>query len=187
MGYNTNFKGELTFTKELVASQIACLTKILGEDCRDHPEWGDVGDLTYINLALTEDHTGLEWDCGEKTYEMHGLVNVVIDQMRKVMPEFGLEGELLAQGDEIGDSWKLVIVDGRAEQDFTVQNHLYGKCECHCDHKDDGKARVDPEFISVVKDLLAQAEESNSAYISLEVIAKARKFIAEAEKEDVDS
>jgi len=40
MGYNTDFKGELKFIPELKASQLAYIQGILGEDCRDHPEWG---------------------------------------------------------------------------------------------------------------------------------------------------
>ena len=35
--------------------------------------------------------------------------------MRIDFPEFGLEGELLAQGEDIKDRWKLRIVEGWAE------------------------------------------------------------------------
>jgi hypothetical protein len=51
MGYSTSFSGELLFTKELKASELAELNKFLGEDCRDHPEWGISG-LTYIDFPF---------------------------------------------------------------------------------------------------------------------------------------
>lgn len=113
MGYSTKFQGTLTFTKEASASQLAHLTTILGEDCRDHPEWG-AKDLYHIDLELTDDFSGLRWNGTEKTYEMEKLVNVVIGLMRKKWPDFGLSGQFSAQGDEIEDRWVLVMKDGLA-------------------------------------------------------------------------
>lgn len=114
MGYNTTFKGELKFTKELTASQLAKLSSMLSEDCRDHPEW-NAPDLTYIDLRLLDDFSGLEWDYEtEKTYELEELVNVVITEMQKEYPDFGLTGKLVAQGEEVDDRWELIIKDGRA-------------------------------------------------------------------------
>lgn len=114
MGYTTEFKGALRFTEELTASQLAEVSKFLGEDCRIHPEWevglSNVGgDLYYIDLELTEDFSGLRWNGIEKTYSLDKLVNVVIVNMRKLYPSFGLEGFMTAQGDEAGDRWTLVI------------------------------------------------------------------------------
>lgn len=60
MGYTTTFKGQLRFTSELKASELAVLGQLFGEDCRDHPEWGAT-DLYYINLELTKDFSGLQW------------------------------------------------------------------------------------------------------------------------------
>lgn len=62
MGYTTNFKGELKFTKELKASELAKLSSMLGEDCREHPEWDYEGPLYYIDLELLEDFSGIKWD-----------------------------------------------------------------------------------------------------------------------------
>lgn len=39
MGYSTDFTGQLSFTSEVTASQLAMLKKILGEDVRDHEWW----------------------------------------------------------------------------------------------------------------------------------------------------
>ena len=131
MGYNTDFSGTLQFTKELTASQLATLNKMLGEDCRDHPEWG-VKDLYYIDLELTEDFTGIKWNEAEKTYDLDQLVNVVIREMRKICPDFGLSGTLLAQGESINDRWALTI----ASDGFAVKRPIAIKgkvVECpHC-------------------------------------------------------
>jgi len=108
MGYNTNFKGTLKFTTVPTAEMIGMLQTILGEDCRDHPEW-DEPDLTHLNLEINEECTGLEWDGQEKTYEMTGLVNLVLKQMRKQYPTFGLTGLLKAQGQDVGDVWEVYI------------------------------------------------------------------------------
>jgi hypothetical protein len=117
MGYNTHFKGVLEFAEDLKASQLAKLKKILGEDCRDHPEW-KTQDLYSIDLKLTEDFSGLVWDGSEKTYSMAGLINVVVTQMRPTCPTFGLKGELLAQGEDIDDRyWIAIGPDGYARRE----------------------------------------------------------------------
>ncbi len=107
MGYNTRFSGQLDFVEPLSAEQTLALSKLLGEDCRDHPEWE--ADLYSIDLRVTADGSGLQWDGSEKTYEMEKLVNVVLRQMRLEFPSFGLTGTLLAQGEEVSDRWALVI------------------------------------------------------------------------------
>lgn len=116
MGYSTQFDGELLFTKELGAKQLAKLKKMLGEDCRDHPEWGADG-LYYIDLEFNDDFTGLRWNDAEKTYYLDKLVNVVIKQMQQEFPDFGLSGTLTAQGEDVGDRWELSIgEDGLARK-----------------------------------------------------------------------
>ena|ERR1700753_2318022 len=114
MGYNTTFKGELKFTTDLTSKQLAKVKSFLGEDCREHPEWGDTG-LTYIDLVLLDDFSGLKWDdCTEKTYDLPEKVNLVIKNMRKEYPDFGLSGKLSAQGEDSDDRWFLNMVDGKA-------------------------------------------------------------------------
>lgn len=113
MGYTTKFTGELLFTKELTASQLAMINLFFGEDCRDHPEWECDG--TYIDLELNDDFTGIRWDSDtEKNYGMVDHINLIIRMMKEAVPEFGLTGEMLAQGEDISDRWKLAIQDGQA-------------------------------------------------------------------------
>lgn len=130
MGYTTTFKGELKFTKELTATQLAKLKTYLGEDCRNHAEWGRT-DLSYIDLELLKDFSGLCWDGSEKTYDLEDKINLVIDQMRIEYPDFGLQGKLLAAGEEAGDRWWLIVENGVAiRKDIELTGR---KVECpHC-------------------------------------------------------
>ncbi len=113
MGYTTTFKGVLKFTNEVTNKQLQKLKTFLGEDCRQHPEWGHTN-LTYIDLALTDDFEGLQWDGSEKTYDLETKVNIIIEEMKKDYPDFGLEGKLLAAGEDIEDRWWLTIEGGVA-------------------------------------------------------------------------
>lgn len=108
MGYHTEFSGELKFVSKLTAKQKAAIIDICGEDCREHPEWGNL-ELDFIDLELNKSGTGLEWNGGEKSFDMVGQVNVVIREMRKRWPKFGLTGALLAQGESVKDRWSLRI------------------------------------------------------------------------------
>lgn len=116
MGYSTDFKGELRFVKELTAIQLVAVKAMLGEDCREHPEW-NAEDLYYIDLELSEDFGGVKWNGAEKTYGLEGCVNVVLRQMRAKWPDFALTGQLAAQGEDAEDRWALVIgADGLAHR-----------------------------------------------------------------------
>jgi hypothetical protein len=134
MGYTTTFTGSLLFTSEPTAKQLAKLNSMFGEDCRDHKEWETGTGLYYVDLKLTDEFTGIEWNGAEKTYDLDKLVNVVIREMRKEFPEFGLTGTLLAQGEDAEDRWQLVIGDDGLAQRIKVQ--IVGtKVKCpSCEH-----------------------------------------------------
>ncbi len=108
MGYSTEFKGQLTFVQPLSAEQRAVLERMFDEDCRDHPEW-DAPGLYYIDLRLTSDASGIEWNGAEKTYGLDKIVNVVLRQMRETWPDFALVGTMVAQGEDLEDRWALTI------------------------------------------------------------------------------
>lgn len=116
MGYNTEFRGILEFKNPLTDEEVIKLSTFLGEDCRDHPEWDydAMLDLTYIDLKFSDDYDGLIWDGSEKTYDMVEKINLILKEMRKEFPDFDLEGELMAYGEEPGDIWKIVMEDGYA-------------------------------------------------------------------------
>ena len=102
MGYSTQFEGVLYFTNPPSAAQLTVLQSMF-----------DDYDLR-IDLEITRDGVGLEWNGAEKTYEMVESVNYILETMQKEWPDFGLRGELLAQGEDIHDRWRLKIVNGRA-------------------------------------------------------------------------
>lgn len=110
MGYTTKFEGKLEFAVEPTVAVIRKLKSISDEDCRDHPEWG-AEDLTYVDFKVNEAMDGIVHNGAEKTYHAEELVNLVIRLMRQDFPDFGLKGELIAQGEEHDDRWRLVIGD----------------------------------------------------------------------------
>lgn len=133
MGYTTEFEGVLEFTSPLTAEQQIRLCEFLGElssDCEGlvTPEKY----CGYIQFDVASDKSGIQWDGGEKFYDAVDACNTVIMTMQKDFPEFGLKGELMAQGEEFGDVWKLAIVDGKAKRiDLKIDGHV--KCP-ECDH-----------------------------------------------------
>lgn len=134
MGYSTNFTGELKFTADATAPQLAALKAMMGEDCRDHPEWKAPG-LYYVDLELTDDFTGIKWNGAEKTYGLEDIVNLVLRVMREKWPAFGLVGALCAQGEDVEDRWALTMgEDGLAHK---VKVALTGKIvTCpHCEQR----------------------------------------------------
>jgi hypothetical protein len=135
MGYTTKFEGRLDFTSEPTLQQIRALKAMFGEDCREHPEWNPPKYAGYIDLKLTDDMLGIEWDdATEKCSDMADLLNIVIDQTRKTWPEFGLTGSLLAQGEDFDDRYYVVIgEDGRAAKQKIVPTGLKVTCP-DCGH-----------------------------------------------------
>lgn len=125
MGYSTNFEGKLEFTTELTASQLAKVKSFMGADCREHPEWevAKKQELTWIDLELCDDFSGIEWNGGEKTYDLVEKINLIINEMNKVYPDFGLKGSMNAQGEDFDDRWILAInEEGYAERrDIVIQ------------------------------------------------------------------
>jgi hypothetical protein len=134
MGYSTDFEGELKFTTELTAPALAKLNSMLGEDCRDHPELA-AEDLNYIDLELNDDFSGIKWNGAEKTRGMVECVNLIIREMRKQYPNFGLQGAMLAQGEDIKDRWQLTIgPDGLAHKEAVKIAGTCVRCP-HCDEE----------------------------------------------------
>lgn len=138
MGYSTDFSGVLKIKNDLTASQLRELNRILNSDTEDllkeFPEAfrGDnyQAKNAYIQLELNQEFNGIQWDGSEKCYYMTEVVNVVIECMKKTVPDFELEGSLLAQGEEPEDRWNLVINEGVAKK---IDTHPQGKkitCPC---------------------------------------------------------
>lgn len=108
MGYSTDFFGDLKFKNAPSVAELQKLNEFFDEDCREHPEWGNTN-LSYIDLELNDDMSGIRWNGAEKTYDLTEKVNLVIKLMKNDFPDFGLVGELIARGEDRSDNWKMVI------------------------------------------------------------------------------
>jgi len=139
MGYSTEFTGVLKFKNELTATDLNKLNSFFGKDRRDlgytddsiyeEGKYGGYINWYYFNLKLANDFSGIEWDGSEKTIDLESIVNFLID---KSGVDLQLEGELLAQGDDFDDRWRLIMKDGRAvKEDFprTGQHVVCPFCE----------------------------------------------------------
>jgi|SRR5581483_6106921 len=135
MGYNTRFSGTLKFSTPVTVQMLAKLNTMLGEDAGKIAGSSD-RDYGFIDLVVSKDFSGIEWDSGsEKTYYLEKSVNVVITEMRKEWPEFGLTGQLMAQGEDMEDRWALVIEDdGLAHKRKVAITGQRVKCP-DCGHK----------------------------------------------------
>jgi len=118
MGYTTELEGVLSFTTELKASQLASIKKYISE--------------SYTDLELADDFTGIECSNSEEIYDMAEKINSIIIKMKKVMPEFGLKGKVLAQGEDIKDRYKIIIEDGvavKVDLEPLGKKAVYPHCE----------------------------------------------------------
>ena len=136
MGYTTDFKGRLDFHRELVGSEFVILKGIFGEDCREHTDWPQPYKygLAYMDLKLTDDMKGIEWDGAEKSSPMEHLVNVLIDVASRDIPDFVLTGAMACQGEDMDDRWTLVMRENVAIHVDAPRSGRAISCP-FCEHK----------------------------------------------------
>ena len=109
MGYNTKFEGVLKFNQEIPNTVISKINRMLGQNCREHPEWADSSGLKVIDLKFTDDFSGLTYSGHENSGLNERMVNVVILEIRKHLPSFSFTGSMRAQGEEPDDRWVIII------------------------------------------------------------------------------
>lgn len=138
MGYQTQFKGAVKFTRELTARELAYLKGMFWLDEDDFEKGGYIVPAErphYIQYELTEDFDGIQWDGSEKFYKAVEAMNFIIVNMKAKFPDFGLTGRMTAQGEEFDDRWELVIgEDGMAHEVRTPPAGTVVKCP-HCEEK----------------------------------------------------
>jgi len=108
MGYTTEFTGMLGFKADPTNKMLRKLINLFGVDSRrrnDAPkaEW------LYNCFEITAGLDGIEWDGGEKFYGAVDAVNWMTKIMREEYPDFSFKGEMLAQGEDVEDLWRLVV------------------------------------------------------------------------------
>lgn len=73
----------------------------------------------WCNWVPNDDGTAIEWDGGDKFYSSEEWMRFLIEHFLKpnhisdlpFLQEHTLNGEILAQGEEITDRWKLIVKD----------------------------------------------------------------------------
>lgn len=106
MGYSTDFDGVLTFKEPLTSDALGYLNTFLDERSDEID--------AYVDLEITKDFKGIKWNGAEKTYYMVEAINFITEKMREKYPEFELEGQFNAQGEDFSDRWVLDMVGGKA-------------------------------------------------------------------------
>lgn len=113
MGYNTDFAGCLHFDYEVKEGDLIILESLLDKSFTFKNKAGEEEE-GWVDLELSQLKDGLGWNGAGKTYYMVESLNFVSEEMRKHNPNFKLAGELLAQGEDIYDRWRVRMVDGVA-------------------------------------------------------------------------
>ena len=114
MGYTTTFSGVLSFKDEPTVAQLRALKSMYGVDSREDERAPDDAEWYYCDFQVTDELDGIEWDGGEKFYGTVECLNWMLRIMRAEWPDFGLVGEIHAQGGDVEDRWVLKIQDGVA-------------------------------------------------------------------------
>jgi len=140
MGYSTDFLGTLNLNKKLTKEDSKFLQGLnatrrmkrnlegygvdgeffveklndFGQentpDVVDHNSPPSTQPSLWCNWIPTLDGMGLEWDSGEKAYNMEDWVVYLIN--RYLEPRgYVVNGEVEAQGEERGDNWTIRVVD----------------------------------------------------------------------------
>lgn len=96
LGYYIKYKGQLTFKQELDKDQLDKAEVILTELDTD--------------FEITGAGNGIQWDYSDNTYTTVESLNKFLDIMKKEYPDFlGVEGILLAQGNDVGNLWYIKV------------------------------------------------------------------------------
>lgn len=137
MGYTTDFEGVIELDKPLTEEDNDFLMKFSG--CRrmvrnicEHQygiegEWFVNDESTgvkdynkppktqpglWCQWKPTDDGKGIEWDGGEKFYESETWMKYLIEGFLKPKG-YKCNGEILAQGEEIHDRWRLIVKNNK--------------------------------------------------------------------------
>lgn len=112
MGYTTQFTGRIDLDRELTPDEYVTLLEFADE--RHQP--GVDGAPGYnCDWTPTDNYRGIEWDGSEKFYSSEEWMQLIMD--RFITP-WGIKanGFILAQGEEAGDIWRLLVIDNRVER-----------------------------------------------------------------------
>jgi hypothetical protein len=111
MGYTTIFKGKINIDPPLSDSLDASLENLYDEQWSGKDVYpGKPPHRSYCQWVVVEDGAAIEWDQGEKFYDSEQWMRYLIEQFLKPAGHV-CNGTILAQGEEVGDVWKLHVKD----------------------------------------------------------------------------
>lgn len=126
MGYSTNFKGQIKIdppaSAELIRDVNAFCEKRHGDSInvyKDHPGF-------YCNWKVSEDGTSILWNGSEKSYDMDTWLPILIEKFF-VQNNHILNGTVIAQGEDVGDTWTILVKDNIVER---VDGHIKDTQSC---------------------------------------------------------
>lgn len=133
MGYNTSFEGEIVLSRPFSENEEDWFEMLMGDE---YNGWIFNGwwSLQYEDGFPDSLHGKFLWDGSEKTYDMKDQIKELI-HLLKTHPtahDIVLNGSFLAQGEEIGDIWRLDVKDN----EVTRTDILTDTIECpSCQHR----------------------------------------------------
>lgn len=114
------YEGKLAFTGELTPIQLGNINQILEGELAYCQSQSAEEESFIVGLKLTSDFSGItcrnynshdDEDLGEIVENVNDFVRIIA----KTIPDFGLSGQILIQGDEPQNRWFITVVNGLAE------------------------------------------------------------------------
>ncbi len=112
MGYTTEFKGELEFSRDLTVRERNILEDF--NEGRHEPTVGENYPGYWCQWVPNESGTALEWDQGEKFYRYIEWLEYLIEHY---FEPWGvkLNGQFEWRGEEWGDNGYITVTDNKVE------------------------------------------------------------------------
>lgn len=125
MGYNTSFTGKIRILSEDANASFAIVSGLLDRfddaekmaaDFHFPEDKLDSDRAGYFALSVKDDNDGsfLTWDGSEKTYGMVNALNILMFAAKSISPSIIFHGEMVAQGEGVGDIWGVSVKDSFA-------------------------------------------------------------------------
>ena len=113
MGYNTDWIGELTLSRELTPAEQKEWDTIQNERHDSEYQYGDERrEYPSIWCGFEVDGNIFRWDCGEKTYEGIGLIKLFLYKLKEwnKTEKIYAHGDMEWTGEETDDMGRVLVV-----------------------------------------------------------------------------
>lgn len=110
MGYTTKFHGQIKVDPPLGPAACAMLREFSQtRHCEIGQEWPSM----YCQWVPTTNGDAIEWNGGEKFYGSLEWMRYLIENF---LQSYTLNGEIIAQGEDMMDRWLLVVKDNKVSR-----------------------------------------------------------------------